>query len=196
MRIALANDHTGYALKMEVKDWLLAHGHTVEDFGVNQGVQSVTYADYTFPAARAVSEGRFDRGILIDGAGFPSAVLANVLPNARPAVCHDPFSCQIAREHTDSNILCLGGKVVGGGLALLIVEKFLATEFLAKYAERVEKVRQLKLQHVRSEALAPRKSLTVEDVQQAIRSRTPIVIDERTILTPGVLDLANNNALR
>ena len=174
MRIALANDHTGYALKLEVKAWLQANGHTVEDFGVNQGAQSVTYADYTFPAARAVSEGRFDRGILIDGVGFPSAVLAAVLPNARPAVCHDLFSCQIAREHTDSNILCLGGKVLGGGLALMIVEKFLATASLPKYAERVEKVRQLKMQHVRSDALAPRKSVTVEDIQEAIRSRIPI----------------------
>ncbi|MCX7017114.1 MAG: RpiB/LacA/LacB family sugar-phosphate isomerase [Candidatus Sumerlaeota bacterium] len=196
MKIALANDHTGYALKLEIKEWLLAKGHAVEDFGVNQGSPSVSYFDYTFPAAQAVDVGRCERGILIDGAGYPSAALAAVLPNVRPAVCHDVFSCQIARQHTDSNVLCLGGKVLGGGLALVIVETFLTLEFLTKYADRVEKARRIKLRHIRSEALAPRRSLTVQDLQEAIRCRQPIVIDEKTVLTPGVLDLANNAALR
>ena len=79
---------------------------------------------------------------------------------------------------------------------LVIVETFLTLEFLTKYKDRIEKARQIRLRFIRGEALAPRRSLTVDDLQEAIRCRQPIVIDEKTALTPGVLDLANNAALR
>ena len=143
IRIALASDHAGYRLKEEIKAVL--QGHELTDFGTH-GTDAVDLPDFVHPAARAVSDGDVDRAILVDGVGYGSAMIANKLPGVFAAVCQDPYCAGLARSHSDTNVLCLGGKIIGSALALEIVRVWMSTDFLAdepKYAARVEKVVQI-----------------------------------------------------
>src|SRR4029079_11398704 len=140
MNIALACDHAGFELKRVVAKQLQADGHEVQDFGTNSE-ESVDFVDHVYPAARAVSTGKAERAILIDGAGYPSGIVANMLPSVYAAVANDLFSARLSREHSNTNVLCIGGKVIGAGVAAEIVSVWLKTEFLGgKYAGRVQKV--------------------------------------------------------
>ncbi|MGI8908308.1 MAG: RpiB/LacA/LacB family sugar-phosphate isomerase [Candidatus Sumerlaeaceae bacterium] len=189
MKIAIACDHAGYELKAAVARQLTAAGHELLDFGTNSE-ESVDFVDHVYPAALAVSERRADRAILIDGAGYPSGIVANFLPGVYAAVANDLFSARLSREHTNSNVLCLGGKVVGAGVAAEIVTVWLTTDFLGgKYAKRVEKVEKLAKKHrVGAEATA-RKVVTVQDIRDALLKRESLLMSDTTILTPSVLDL-------
>ena len=143
MRIALASDHAGYPLKEEIKTVL--KGHDLTDFGTH-GTEAADLPDYVYPAARAVSDGDVDRAIFVDGVGYGSAMIANKLPGVFAAVCQDPFCAGLARSHSDTNVLCLGGKIIGSGIALEIVRVWMTTDFLAeepKYQTRVDKVVQI-----------------------------------------------------
>ncbi len=143
MRIALASDHAGYPLKEEIKAVLT--GHELTDFGTH-GTDAADLPDFAHPAARAVSDGDVDRAILVDGVGYGSAMIANKLPGVFAAVCQDPFCAGLARSHSDTNVLCLGGKIIGSALALEIVRVWMTTDFLAdepKYKTRVDKVVQI-----------------------------------------------------
>jgi ribose 5-phosphate isomerase B len=149
MRIALASDHAGFPLKEEIKD-LLA-GHDVRDFGTHDA-GACDLPDFAYPAAVAVGEGRADRAILVDGVGYGSAMIANKVPGVFAAVCQDPFCAALARSHSDTNVLCLGGKIIGSALALETARTWMSTEFLAdvvKYRARVDKVRSIADAHVR-----------------------------------------------
>ena len=142
-RIALASDHAGYPLKEEIKTVL--KGHDLTDFGTHD-TEAADLPDYVHPAARAVSDGDVDRAILVDGVGYGSAMIANKLPGVFAAVCQDPFCAGLARSHSDTNVLCLGGKIIGSGIALEIVRVWMTTDFLAdepKYQARVDKVVQI-----------------------------------------------------
>ena len=93
-----------------------------------------------------MSDGDVDRAILVDGVGYGSAMIANKLPGVFAAVCQDPFCAGLARSHSDTNVLCLGGKIIGSGIALEIVRVWMTTDFLAdepKYQARVDKVVQI-----------------------------------------------------
>ena len=149
MRIALASDHAGFPLKEEIKSVL--GGHQLTDFGT-YSTDAADLSDFVHPAARAVSDGEVDRGIFVDGVGYGSAMIANKLPGVFAAVCQDPFCAGLARSHSDTNVLCLGGKIIGSALAVETVRAWMATDFLAdvpKYVARVQKVRDIAERHVR-----------------------------------------------
>ncbi len=141
MKIALASDHAGFALKQEIQALLQAQGHEILDFGAYDE-QACDLPDSVYPAAQAVSKGVVDRGIFIDGVGYGSAMIANKLFGVYAAVCQDPLCAELARSHSDTNVLCLGGKIIGSVLALEIVRVWMRTEPLSdeKYRRRVAKV--------------------------------------------------------
>ena len=141
MKIALASDHAGFALKQEIQSLLRSLGHETLDFGAYDE-QACDLPDSVYPAAQAVSKGLVDRGIFIDGVGYGSAMIANKLYGVYAAVCQDPLCAELARSHSDTNVLCLGGKIIGSALALEIVRIWMTTEPLSdeKYRRRVAKV--------------------------------------------------------
>jgi len=150
MKIAMANDHAGLALKLEIKDWLTAQGHVVIDFGTHT-TEAADLPDFVFPAAQALSNGEADRAILVDGVGYGSAMIANKLPRVFAAVCQDSFCAELARSHSDTNALCIGGKIIGSAIAMEIVRVWMTTEWLGttepKYARRVQKVVEIDAKH-------------------------------------------------
>lgn len=152
MKIGMACDHAGVELKEEIKTYLQNEGHEVIDFGTNNK-ESCDLSDYVYPASVAVSEGQVERGIFVDGVGYGSAMIANKLPGIFAAVCQDPFCASLARSHSNTNVLCLGGKIIGSALALEIVKTWLSTSYLSeekKYATRVQKVVEIDQRHVRA----------------------------------------------
>lgn len=150
MKIAMASDHAGRNLKLEIRALLESMGHEVFDFGTHSD-EAADLPDYVYPAAMAVSKGEFQRGIFVDGVGYGSAMIANKLPGVFAAVCQDSLCAQLARSHSDTNVLCLGGKIIGSVLALDIVRVWMTTDWLGadepKYARRVQKVKDIDQQH-------------------------------------------------
>ena len=188
MKISIASDHAGFDLKCVLKDFLEKQDHQVEDFGTNS-LDSVDYPDYIYPAALALAEGKVDRAVLIDGAGYPSAAIANMLYGVSAAVCFDPVCARLARQHSNTNALCLGGKLIGSLLATEILNVWLSTDFLGgKYANRLEKVHRIEARHLRPPNLKSRKIVTLQDLRAAFERREPLVLDQDTIITPSVLD--------
>ena len=143
MHIAMASDHAGRSLKEEIKALLTSLGHTVVDFGTDTD-DPADLPDHVLPASLAVSSGQADRGIFIDGVGYGSAMIANKVHGVFAAVCQDSFCAELARSHSDTNVLCLGGKIIGSAIALEIVKVWMHTAWLGteepKYARRVQKV--------------------------------------------------------
>lgn len=146
----MASDHAGVDLKLEIIDLLKSMGHEVEDMGPYTK-EATDLSDYVYPAALAVAEGKGERGIFVDGVGYGSALIANRIYGIDAVVCQDPFCAQLAREHTDSNVLCLGGKIIGSAIALEIVRVWMTTDFLAeeKYIRRVNKVKEISERHLK-----------------------------------------------
>jgi ribose 5-phosphate isomerase B len=153
MRIAMASDHAGRALKEEIKAQLRAGGHEVTDFGTDTD-DPADLPDHVYPAALSVARGEADRGIFVDGVGYGSAMIANKISGIYAAVCQDPFCAELARSHSDTNVLCIGGKIIGSAIALEIVRVWTSTDWLGgseggeKYARRVEKVKEIDRRHV------------------------------------------------
>ena len=153
MRIALASDHAGRALKNEIAVLLRTGGHEISDFGTDTD-DPADLPDHVYPAALAVARGEADRGIFVDGVGYGSAMIANKIGGIYAAVCQDPFCAELARSHSDTNVLCLGGKIIGSAIALEIVRVWMSTEWLGagaggeKYARRVGKVKDIEARHV------------------------------------------------
>lgn len=145
MRIAMANDHAGYSLKQEIRRQLESDGHEVVDFGTHDE-NACDLPDFAYPAALAVGRGEVDRGIFVDGVGYGSAMIANKVRGVFAAVCQDPFCAGLARSHSDTNALCIGGKIIGSAIALDIVRVWMTTDYLGgpggeeKYRRRVGKV--------------------------------------------------------
>ncbi len=148
MKIAMANDHAGTGLKQEIKAYLENEGHTVKDFGTYDE-ESCDLSDFVYPAALSVARGECERGIFVDGVGYGSALIANKINGIYAAVCQDPFCAQLAREHTDSNVLCIGGKIIGSAIAMEIVKTWMHTDALTaeKYRRRVKKVAEINDRH-------------------------------------------------
>jgi ribose 5-phosphate isomerase B len=128
MTIALANDHAGVALKEEIKKLLDERGLSYKDFGTNT-TDSVDYPEFGAAAGRAVASGECELGIIICGTGIGISIAANKIKGVRAANCTNCFMAEMTRRHNDANILALGARVVGPGLALKIVETFLDTPF-------------------------------------------------------------------
>lgn len=147
MKIAVASDHGGFELKQEVIALLKELNVEFEDFGPFDGA-AVDYPDYGFKVAEAVAAKTFDRGILICGTGIGISIAANKVQGIRCALVHDVFSARATREHNDSNILAMGGRIVGPGLARMIVETWLNTDFIgAHHAARIEKIAEYEQNH-------------------------------------------------
>ncbi len=126
--IALGSDHGGFALKQEIIKYLEENRIEYRDFGC-YSENSCDYPEYAKKVANAVVDGGFDKGILICGTGIGVSIVANKVKGIRCALCHDCFSAKATREHNDANVLAMGGRIVGPGLALEIVDIFLHTEF-------------------------------------------------------------------
>jgi ribose 5-phosphate isomerase B len=149
MRIAIASDHAGYALKEVLKADLTALGHEVVDFGA-VGEDPVDYPDFVVPAAEAVARGECDRGIVIGGSGNGEAMAANKVPGIRCALCWEAYTARMSRAHNDANVLSLGARVVGVELAREIVQTWLRTEFEGgRHVPRLEKIRRLEEKYMR-----------------------------------------------
>lgn len=128
MNIALGCDHGAYDLKEEIKLLLAELGHDVTDVGCHS-LESVNYPDYANAVCEKIIDGSCDRGILICGTGIGMSMAANRHPEIRAALCHELFTAQMSREHNDANVLCMGARVIGPGLAAEMVRVWLATEF-------------------------------------------------------------------
>ena len=140
MKIAIGCDHGGFELKEAVKKFLADNGYEYQDFGTHD-TQSCDYPDIAIPVAEAVAAGEFDRGILICGTGIGIGIAANKVAGIRAALCHDTFSAHASREHNNANVLTMGQRVIGQGLALDIVNIWLTTEFEGgRHQRRIDKI--------------------------------------------------------
>ena len=128
MNIAIACDHGGFQLKKSIIHFCKEQGIEYVDFGCDSET-SVDYPIYARKVTTAITSGACDRGILICGTGIGISITANKVPGIRAALCTDCFSAEATRQHNDANILCMGGRVVGSGVALKIVDTFLDTPF-------------------------------------------------------------------
>ncbi len=138
--LALAADHGGYALKEEVKKWLDEQKIPYEDFGTHS-TESVDYSDMALPACEAVVSGKCEKALLFCGTGIGISMAANKIKGIRAACCSDYFSAKYTRAHNDANALCMGGRVVGPGLAIELVEVFLNTPFEGgRHQRRIDKL--------------------------------------------------------
>ncbi len=148
MHIAIGGDHRGLNLKEEIIELLSEEGYSYEDFGCYD-TGAVDYPDIARSVAQAVAEGRFDHGILICSTGIGMSIVANKVPGVYAALCHNVFSAQRSRQHNNANVLCLGGSVIGGGLAKEIVKAHLSADFEGgRHARRLEKVKALEQQQL------------------------------------------------
>ena len=135
MRIAMGCDHAGYPLKEALKAFLKEEGHEVEDLGTDSE-EMVDYPDFCAAAARAVVEGRADRGIVLGGSGQGEQLAANKVRGTRVALCNDLYLAELSRRHNDANVLAMGGRIVAVALAKEIVRLWLATPFEGGRHER------------------------------------------------------------
>lgn len=143
MKIVIAADHAGYFLKEKIKDFLDKEGYEVMDVGTYSTV-SVDYPEYGYKAIEKILKGEAERGILICGTGLGMSIVANRFPKIRAALCHEPFSAQMARRHNDANVLVLGGRLIGDGMAIEIVKTFLSTEFeKGRHERRINLIEEL-----------------------------------------------------
>jgi ribose 5-phosphate isomerase B len=129
MRVGIATDHGGFGLKEEMMAQLRRAGHEVVDFGAYQLSEGDDYPDFVVPLARAVAEGKVERGLAICGSGVGASVCANKIVGTRAALVHDHFSARQGVEDDHLNILCMGGRTVGPAVAWDLVQTFLAAEF-------------------------------------------------------------------
>ncbi|MDQ0249310.1 ribose 5-phosphate isomerase B [Sphingomonas sp. Sphisp140] len=138
--IAIASDHAAYAMKAELAEWLRNEGHEVLDLGTN-GPESVDYPDYGYRLAKAIEDGRAERGVALCGSGIGISIAVNRNPAARCALVSEPLSASLARQHNDANVVALGARLVGIEMAKACITTFLATEFLGdRHQRRVEKL--------------------------------------------------------
>ena len=142
--IAIGSDHAGFPLKKDLVAALKTEGYSPEDFGTFS-LESMDYPDIAVEVAKAVASRKFARGILMCGTGIGVSITANKVPGIRAAACSEPYSAMMARAHNDANVLCMGGRVVGIGLALEIAKKFLETDFESgsRHEKRVDKIKAL-----------------------------------------------------
>lgn len=140
MAIVIASDHAGLALKQVVTESLRGRGIEVVDLGTHNG-DSVDYPSFARPLAEAVAAGTYPLGILVCGTGMGMSIAANKVRGVRAALCTNELLARMARAHNDANVLCLGERIVGPGLALAITDAFLETPFEAgRHQRRVDQI--------------------------------------------------------
>lgn len=140
MKLVIGSDHGGFELKEIIREYLLKKGLEVQDVGVFVP-ESVDYPDYAVKVANVIAAGEGDLGVLICGTGIGISIAANKVKGIRCALCNDVYTAKMARGHNDANILAIGGRVVGKGLALMIVDTFLNSNFEGgRHAARLAKI--------------------------------------------------------
>ena len=140
LKIAIASDHGGFELKQKIIESLAELKIEYEDFG-SYTKESVDYPDYAFLVGSKVANKEFDRGILICGTGVGISIAANKVKGVRCALVHDVFTAKVTRQHNDSNILAMGGRVIGDELAKMIVRTWLEEKFMgAHHIVRIDKI--------------------------------------------------------
>ncbi len=140
MIIGIGSDHGGFRLKEKIAAHLTEAGHDVRDYGTHS-TDSCDYPQIALPLAKDVAGQNLERGILICGTGIGIGIAANKVPGVRAALCHDVFSARASREHNNANVLTMGERIVGEGLALLIVDEWLAADFAGgRHARRVDEL--------------------------------------------------------
>jgi ribose 5-phosphate isomerase B len=138
--VIIGSDHGGFELKEILKKYISDLGYSVIDVGTNS-TDSVDYPDFAYAVALGVSNGKADRGIMIDGAGVASCMVANKVPGIRASCCNDLFTAKNSREHNDANVLTLGGRVIGSELAKQITKLWLEQKFEGgRHQKRVDKI--------------------------------------------------------
>ncbi|MBI5641593.1 MAG: ribose 5-phosphate isomerase B [Nitrospirae bacterium] len=143
VKIAIGSDHAGFGLKQEIIGILNSLNIEFMDCGTDSG-ESVDYPDFGEKVSSLVSSGKLERGILICGTGIGMSMVANKFPNVRAALCNDLFSARMSRLHNDSNILVLGGRIIGRDLASEIVKVWLSTPFEGdRHQKRLNKIRKI-----------------------------------------------------
>jgi ribose 5-phosphate isomerase B len=145
MRIGISADHGGFGLKEKLVKALHEAGHEVVDFGASRLAAEDDYPDFVIPMARAVGKGELDRGIAFCGSGVGACIAANKVPGVRAAVVHESFSAHQGVEDDDMNVMCIGGRVVGSGLARDLVKTFLEARYIGaeRHKRRLAKVAEL-----------------------------------------------------
>ncbi len=140
MKIALGSDHAGYELKQQIKKILDELKLDYKDFGT-EDENSCDYSDYAINVSEAVGKKEYDRGILVCGTGIGMSIAANKVSGVRAALVENLYSAKMTREHNDSNVLCLGGRVIGPVIAEEIVKLWLGTDFIGgKHNRRIGKI--------------------------------------------------------
>lgn len=141
-KIAIASDHAGYRYKRRIIEYLSKEGYQVEDFGTDS-TESVDYPDFIFPAAKAVAEGEYDRGIVIGGSGNGEAISANRVKGVRCAVCWNEKSARLGRMHNNANMISIGERMVSMHDVYEIIDIWLKTPFEGgRHIARIEKLDQ------------------------------------------------------
>jgi ribose 5-phosphate isomerase B len=147
VKIAVGCDHAGYPLKKEILSWLRKLGHEVTDFGTDS-TAAVDYPDFAREVGRAVAQKSVERGIIICGSGVGACVAANKIKGVRAGLCHDTFSARQGVQDDDTNVICLGARVIGEELAKDVVSAFLQAKFshLERHERRLRKVLDIEAQ--------------------------------------------------
>ncbi|AOY75571.1 ribose 5-phosphate isomerase B [Clostridium formicaceticum] len=149
MKIAIGSDHGGFPLKEMIKEHLQQKDIEIKDFGTDSEA-SCNYADFAEAVGEAVVSGTYDKGILICGTGIGISIAANKIPGIRCALVGDCFSAKATRQHNDTNVLALGARVIGSGLALEIVDAWLGTEFEGgRHQLRIDKITEIEKKYCR-----------------------------------------------
>ena len=137
MIISIASDHAGYELKEIIKNYFDMNGIIYTDFGTNS-TEAVDYPVYAKKVCSSIQTGESNLGVLICGSGIGMCIAANKQRNIRAACCHDTYSAKMARLHNDANVVTLGSRIIGSGLAVEVIKKFLTTDFEGgRHSERV-----------------------------------------------------------
>ena len=151
MKIAIGADHGGFELKQRLVQHLQSLGHQVRDVGTSS-TEAVDYPVFARKVAEAVASGQVERGIMIDGAGIGSSMVANKVPGVRAGVCHDTYSAHQGVEHDDMNVLCMGERVIGIEVAREVVASFLGAAYHPeeRFERRLDKVRAIEQRYLKT----------------------------------------------
>lgn len=140
MEIAIGSDHAAFRFKEEIKAFLIEKGHSVKDLGTYTE-ERVDYCDFGFAVGESVAKGECERGLALCGSGIGISISANKVKGIRAIVCSEPYSAKLSREHNDTNVLCLGARVVGIELAKMIIDIWLETNFEGgRHLDRIQKI--------------------------------------------------------
>lgn len=182
-RIAIASDHGGYAIKQVIIEYLIDNGLEIDDLGAYSS-DSVDYPDFAHMIAQKISSGLDKRAILICGTGIGMSITANRYPGVRAALGNDIYSARMSRLHNDANVLVLGGRIVGAGLAVEIVSTWLNTGFEGgRHNRRIEKIDQDRLETIVYKVVSRRfgkmEEIDLSKLEQLIEDAFDVVMEKK-----------------